>query len=48
MKDVTTISKGNTQTIVVGWRWIGLIFNRRFVQGITANGALKQQTQHET
>ena len=40
MKDVTTISKGNTQTIVVRWRWIGLIFNRRFVQGITANGAL--------
>lgn len=43
MKDMTTISKGNTQTIVVGWRGIGLIFNRRFVQGITANGALKNQ-----
>jgi hypothetical protein len=41
MKDVTTISKGNRQSIVVGGRGIGLIFNRWLIEGITANGALQ-------
>jgi hypothetical protein len=39
MKDVTTVSKGNRKTIVIRRRGIGLVFNRRFVEGISANGA---------
>jgi len=39
MKDVTTISKGNAEAVVVGRRRIGLIFNTRFIERIAANGA---------
>jgi hypothetical protein len=41
MKHVSTVPKGNAQTIVVRGRRIGLVFNRRFVEGISTNGALK-------
>ena len=44
MKDVTTISKSNWQSIVIGWRRVGLIFDRRFVEWITANSALHHET----
>jgi hypothetical protein len=41
MKNVSAVTKGNAQTIVVGGRWIGLVFNRGFIEGISTNGALK-------
>jgi hypothetical protein len=40
MKHVSTVPKGNAKTIVVGGRWIGLVFNRGFIEGISANSAL--------
>lgn len=40
VKDVPAISKGNGKTIVICRRRIGLVFNRGFVQGVSANGAL--------
>ena len=41
MKDVTAVAKGNRKTVVVGRRRIGLVLDRRFVEGIAANGALQ-------
>lgn len=41
MKDMTTVSKGNRKSIVVRRRWIRLIFNRRFIQRVSANSALE-------
>ena len=40
MKDVTAITKGNAQSIIIGRRRIGLVLNRRFIERIAANGAL--------
>ena len=40
VKDVSAISKGNGETVVVGWTGIGLILDRRLVEGVAANGAL--------
>ena len=40
VKDVSTIAEGNAESIVVGGRRIGLVFDGGFVEGIAANGAL--------
>ena len=40
MKDMAAITEGDGQSIVVGWARVGLVFNRRFIQTVTANGAL--------
>ena len=42
VKDVSTSTKGNRQTIVVGRGWVGLVFNRWLVQTIPANGTLTE------
>jgi hypothetical protein len=42
MKHVSAVTKGNAQTIVVRGRWIGLVFNRGFIEGISTNGALNK------
>jgi hypothetical protein len=41
VKYVSTVAKGNAQAIVVGWRGVGLVLNRGFIERIAANGALK-------
>ena len=47
MKDVTTIAKGDAETIVIG-RWgISLIFNGWLIQGVTTNGALVRWFRNE-
>ena len=43
MENVSTITKGNAQSIVVGGGWVCLVFNRWFVQTVATNGALGQQ-----
>jgi hypothetical protein len=43
MKNVSTVTKGNAQAIVVRGRGISLVFNRGLVEGISTNGALGEK-----
>ena len=42
VEDVSAVSKGNRQAVVVRRRRVGLVLNARFVQGISTNGALQE------
>jgi hypothetical protein len=40
MKHMTTVSEGNGQAVVIGWRRVGLILDGRLIERVAANSAL--------